>query len=289
MTSDYPSIRSDWRRVAEWTAVIASLVYALLFVRFQWGGAAAYILALLPCVLAYIVARTLLASAFMFLLPMYFVIGQWTASWPHYQPSISLDRSMPLTPGWIGIYASLYFCAFLLPLIVVRSRELFRQALKAYLFVMLVSYVGFVLYPTVAPHNGKIAVDGFAAWSLQLFYDLDQPYGCFPSLHVAFSFVGALACYRMHRGVGIAAAGWAALIGISTVYTKQHFFVDAVAGALAGVAAYAIFMRGRPRQGLDAIDHRQAPPRAVYAVAAYAAAIAVFWIAYQLGLGPVRS
>lgn len=269
--------------------MIASLVYALLFVRFQWGGAAAYILALLPCVLAYVVARTLLASAFMLLLPMYFIIGQWTASWPHYQPSIGLDRSMPLRPAWIGVYASLYFCAFILPLIVVRGRELFRQTMKAYLFVMLVSYVGFVLYPTVAPHDGKIGVDGFAAWSLQLFYDLDQPYGCFPSLHVAFSFIGALACYRMHRGVGMAAAGWAALIGISTVYTKQHFFVDAVAGALEGVAAYVIFLRARPRRGPDAIDRRLAPPRALYAVAAYAAAIAVFWIAYQLGLGPVRS
>ena len=45
LTSDLPSIGSDRRRLAEWTAVIASLVYALLFVRFQWGGAAAYVLA----------------------------------------------------------------------------------------------------------------------------------------------------------------------------------------------------------------------------------------------------
>jgi membrane-associated phospholipid phosphatase len=288
LTSDLPSIGSERRRLAEWTAVIASLVYALLFVRFQWGGAAAYILALLPCVLAYVVARTLLASAFMFLLPMYFVIGQWTASWPHYQPAIGLDRLMPLTPSWIGVYASLYFCAFLLPLVVVRSRELFRQAMKAYLFVMLVSYIGFVLYPTIAPHDGTIPVDGFATWSLQLFYDLDQPYGCFPSLHVAYSFVGALACYRMHRGVGIAAALWAAMIGISTVYTKQHFFVDAVVGAIEGVAAYAIFLRGSPQQQVDAVDRRSSPRRAVYVGAAYVGVVAIFWIAYQLGLGPVR-
>lgn len=90
MTLDVPAFESDRRRLAEWAAVIASLVYALLFVRFQWGGAAAYLLALLPCLLAYLVARTLLASAFMFPLPMYFVIGQWTASWPHYQPSMDL-------------------------------------------------------------------------------------------------------------------------------------------------------------------------------------------------------
>jgi len=269
--------------------VVASLVYALLFVRFQWGGAAAYILALLPSLLAYVVARTLLASAFMFLLPMYFVIGQWTASWPHYQPAIGVDRLMPLTPAWIGVYASLYFCAFLLPLVVVRGRELFRQAMKAYLFVMLISYLGFVLYPTIAPHDGRIPVDGFATWSLQLFYDLDQPYGCFPSLHVAYAFVGALACYRMHRGVGVAASAWAALIGISTVYTKQHFFVDAAAGALEGLAAYAIFLRRWPRQPLDPIDRQLAPRRGLYVAMGYAAVTAIFWMAYRLGFGPVRS
>src|SRR5204863_4017881 len=128
------------------------------------------------------------------------------------QPFVGLDRWMPLTAPWIGVYASLYVCAFVLPLLVVRGRELFRQTMKAYLFVMLVSYAGFVLYPTIAPNAGKIPVDGFAAWSLQLFYDLDQPYGCFPSLHVAYAFVGALACYRMHRHVGFATVAWAVLI-----------------------------------------------------------------------------
>jgi hypothetical protein len=212
VTSTSRTIRRGGRRIAEWSIVILSLAYALLFVRFEWGGAAAYLLALLPCLLAYVVARTLLASAFMFLLPMYFVIGQWTAGWPHYQPYIDLDHAMPVRPAWMFVYGSLYMTGFLLPLVVVRGRELFQQTLKAYLFVMVVSYAGFVMYPTVAPRNENVAVTGFAEWSLKLFYDLDQPYGCFPSLHVAYSFVGALACYRMHRGVGAAAAAWAALI-----------------------------------------------------------------------------
>ena len=51
----------------------------------------------------------------------------------------------------------------------------------------------------------------------------------------------------MHRGVGVAASIWAALIGISTVYTKQHYVVDAIAGALIALAAYAVFLRDRPR------------------------------------------
>ena len=143
--------------------------------------------------------------------------------------------------------------------------------MKAYLFVMLVSYAGFLLYPTIAPHGEPLRIDGFATWSLQLFYDIDQPYGCFPSLHVAYSFVGALACYRMHRGVGLPRRPRGRLlIGVSTVYTKQHFVVDAIAGAIVGTAGLRVFLRGRPLEPIADIDRRLAPRRALYVVAAYA-------------------
>jgi membrane-associated phospholipid phosphatase len=259
----------------------------LAFAYFDWGPAAAYVLAALPLLLAFIVARTWLAAAFMAMLPMYFVIGQMTAARPHYRPFLPLDHAMPLWPEWMLVYGSLYMCGFLLPLLVIRGRELFHQALKAYLFVMAVSYVIFYFYPTIAPRDESLPVHDFATWSLRLFYDLDQPNGCFPSLHVAYSFVAAFACFRMHRGVGAVAAGWAVLIGISTVYTKQHYVADAVAGALIAAVAYIVFLRALPRELLADIDRQLAPRRAMYCVAAYALVVIVFWAAYRLGLGPV--
>jgi membrane-associated phospholipid phosphatase len=274
-------------RIVQWSVIISALLYALLFSYFSWSGLAAYPLAVLPVALAWMVGRTWLAGAFMLLLPMYFVIGQATSGWPHYRPSFVLDDLMPLRPGWMLVYGSLYMSGLLLPLVVVRGVELFHQTLKAYLFVMSVSYACFLLYPTVAPRDEAVAITGFAEWSLKLFYDIDQPFGCFPSLHVAYAFVAALACSRMHRRVGIAACAWAALIGVSTVYTKQHYVVDAIAGALIAVVAYAIFLRDRPRDPLNEVDRRLAPRRAAFVVAAYAAAVAVFWGAYALGLGPV--
>ena len=273
--------------MAQWFLILSALIYSLLFSYFSWGGAAAYVLAALPILLAYLVSRSWLAAAFMALLPMYFVIGQITAGWHHFTPYVALDHAMPLAPRWILVYASLYLCAFVLPLVVVRSRQLFHQALKAYLFVMIVSYAGFVIYPTIAPRNDALPVHDFASWGLRLFYDLDQPYGCFPSLHVAYSFVAALTCWRVHRGLGIAACVWASLIGVSTVYTKQHYVIDVPAGALAAVVAYLLFLRNLPGAGVADRDHQLAPRRARYVVAAYGAMIAVFTIAYTLGLGPV--
>jgi membrane-associated phospholipid phosphatase len=273
-------------RAVAWTIVIASLIFALLFARFQWGGVAPYVLALLPTLLAVIAARSLLAGAVVFLLPVYFVIGQATADWPHHRPSFAIDAAMPLSPPWIFVYASLYVCGFLLPLLVVRGRALVRQTFKAYLFVMLVSYVGFVLYPTVAPRVEPVRIRDFADWLLQVFYDLDQPYGCFPSLHVAYSFVGAFACLRMDRTVGLFAFVWAALIAVATVYTKQHYAIDALAGVVVAFAGAAIFLRRPAGEDSSVEDRLLAPGRALFAVAAYLAAVAVFWIAYRMGLGP---
>lgn len=275
------------RHTLEWLVVLGALIYSLLFLYLGWGAGAAYVLALLPVGLAYIAGRTWLAAAFMALLPMYFVIGQMTADWPHYRPSSALDDAMPLWPPWMLVYGSLYMAGFLLPLVVVRGRELAHQALKAYLFVMVVSYAGFLLYPTIAPRDERVTVTGFWEWMLKVFYDIDQPYGCFPSLHVAYAFVAAFACGRMHNGVGLAAGVWAGLIGVSTVYTKQHYVVDAIAGALIGFVAYRIFLRNRPLHPASDIERLESPRRALYVAGAYITALAGFWVSYSLGLGPV--
>jgi len=124
--------------------------------------------------------------------------------------------------------------------------------------------------------------EGFFAWSLQFIYDSDRPYNCFPSLHVAYAFLAALTCYRIHRGLGIAALVYAALIGISTLYTKQHYVVDVVAGALLAYVAYLVFLRSYARNAITEADRRRAALRVLAAVEVFGVVVVVFWIAYNL-------
>jgi membrane-associated phospholipid phosphatase len=154
--------------------------------------------------------------------------------------------------------------------------------MQAYLMVMIVSYVGFLVYPTVAPRPAQVFGDGFSAWTLRLAYSLDPPHGCFPSLHVAYSFVSAFTCYRVNRGVGVAAAVWATLIGISTVYTKQHYVVDVIAGALVAYVADVLFLRTYPRDAVAENDRRRAPFRALAVIGIFGIAVAGVWLAYRI-------
>lgn len=273
----------DRRRIIAWGVILGALAVAVLsdFVfRSAAGHSFAYVLAALPGILTFVVSRSLLATAFVALLPFYLVIGELTRGMPAHAPEIALDRAMGLQPAWMLVYGSLYAFAWFMPLCVVRDWRLGRRALQAYLAAMVVAYAGFVAYPTIAPRPDVVPGDGFAAWSLRVMYDIDPPHGCFPSLHVAYSFLAALVCWRMNRAVGAVSCIWAALIAVSTVYTKQHYVVDAIAGAVLGYGAYWIFVRGYPREAVSLADRTRAPRRSLVAAGLYAATVAGFWVAW---------
>jgi membrane-associated phospholipid phosphatase len=274
-------IPEERRHRIEWTVILAAALIAAggsVVVQGVWGVRIfAFVLATLPGLVAYLAWRTALASAVISLLPVYFAIADLVRDRPLHAPYTALDRVMTLQPAWMLVYGSMYVFV-LLPLLVVREPALFRQALKAYITVLVLAYVGFLAYPTISPRPAEVVAAGFGAWCLRLNYALDLRYNCFPSLHVAHSFVSALSAYRVHRGVGIAAVAWAALVGVSTVFTKQHYVVDAIAGALMGFLAYALFLRTFPRDRVPDRDRRRAPRRALLVVVIYCIFIAGIWL-----------
>jgi membrane-associated phospholipid phosphatase len=99
---------------------------------------------------------------------------------------------------------------------------------------------------------------------------------------VAHSFVSALTCYRLHRRLGLAALLCASLVAVSTLFTKQHYIADVIAGILLAFAAYVIILRGYPRQNIPELDRRLAPVLALGVLAVIALGVVGFWMAYQL-------
>ncbi len=216
------------------------------------------------------------------LVPFYIFIADLARSGTPHVPEIALDRLVPVMPVWALVYGALYLFLILLPVFVVRDDAQIRSTVYAYLMVWIAAYVCFLVYPTVAPRSDEVIGEGFAAWGLRALYSSDPPYNCFPSLHVAHSFVSALTCFRVHRQVGIAAILCASLVGVSTLFTKQHYIADVIAGILLAVVAYAIFLRRHTRDNVAELDRRLAPAVTLLTAAIAGVGLACFWVFYLL-------
>jgi len=70
----------------------------------------------------------------------------------------------------------------------------------------------------------------------------DPPWNCLPSTHCAVAMLAALAILESDRRLGVWAVATAVGIGVSTMYTKQHYLVDVLAGfTLAGLTWWALW------------------------------------------------
>ncbi len=212
------------------------------------------------------------------LVPLYIFIGEWNAGRTLHAPALALDRAIPLLPAWSLVYGCLYFFLIVLPVFVVRQDEQIRRTVFAYLFIWITAYVCFLLYPTSAPRPATILGDDFAVVSLRALYGADPPYNCFPSLHVAHSFVSALACFRIHRSVGVFTLFCASLVGLSTLFTKQHYVLDVLAGIVLAAIAYALFFRKSAE--IPELDLRLAPLFAFAMIGLSAVMLAACWTVY---------
>ena len=219
------------------------------------------------------------------IIPFYLVIGAAVSGGPVHIPELAIDRAIPVVPAWSPVYASLFLAA-ILPVMVVHQQEHLDRTIRAFLWMWVIALVCFFFYPTASSRPPRLPADGFGVWGLRVIYSTDARYNCLPSLHVAQCFLAAFTCWRVHRGVGVAATLWALLVALSTLFTKQHYVLDAVTGILLAYAAYVIFIRAYPREAIPERERRYAPALALLAAGVYAIILAVFFILYSMGAQP---
>lgn len=109
---------------------------------------------------------------------------------------------------------------------------------------------GVDLRPTVE----QVGRDNIAMDLMQLIWKADASNNVCPSIHCQSSACMAIAFSKSklaqnHPGRKVIAFGWAALICLSTVFTKQHSVIDVVCGlAVAAVWYWPLYRRGNRTQ-----------------------------------------
>ena len=151
-----------------------------------------------------------------------------------------VDDRIPYLPVWVWIYSLLYYPAILYVNVVLKTAEQFTRVAFSYLLLLALQGFFFVIFPVRTPHHWRPAQRrcGYSERFLAFVQRYDAPSNSFPSMHTSVAMLTALHLYG-HSGP--LAFAFPLLIGLSCVFTKQHYLVDVPAGAALGWAAYRVF------------------------------------------------
>ncbi|MCY1201898.1 PAP2 superfamily protein [compost metagenome] len=163
-------------------------------------------------------------------------------------PLTALDHLIPFQPYTLGAYLSLWVYVGFAPGLQLTFRELVVYGL--WIGALCLSGLGlFYFWPTQIPPL-DIDVSGYPGFAM--LQGVDAAGNACPSMHVAVAIFTAVRLADVLRAARtpwlLQAINWAwfAAIAYSTLAVKQHVVLDAVAGALLGLAFALPSLRWRP-------------------------------------------
>lgn len=150
------------------------------------------------------------------------------------------DKFVPFVPSFVFLYICVY-PHFLLPFLRSTRNSTGIRLVIGLVIMLAISYVVFLTMPVTFPRPSLPETPVLPVWVMQIVHGQDPPWNCLPSTHCAVALLAALALFECSRKLGIWALVTAFLIALSTVFTKQHYIVDALAGfALAGLTYWLL-------------------------------------------------
>lgn len=156
-------------------------------------------------------------------------------------PAIPLDASIPVWPTWTPVY--LFWIPFWILAVAFSAWKmddrLFKALFISLLAAILTALTIFVAFPTYVIRP-EITGSGWAAEMLRGLYRTDGIYNALPSGHMYIITLIALYWAHWNRRTQPLMAALVVLIGLSTLFTKQHYVLDLAAGMLLALGAYRL-------------------------------------------------
>jgi PAP2 superfamily len=161
---------------------------------------------------------------------------------PRILPFTRVDANMPLWSWTVWIYFTEYLF-FLYAYFGVRDYELVSRYYMAYMSILLFSIGVFVLFPVSFPRSSFPVTGASLSDNALLFLRtyMDQPANCLPSLHVSSCFISSFCFWKESKTRAVLLSLWSCLVAISTMTTKQHYFVDVWSAMILTIVAYWFF------------------------------------------------
>lgn len=156
--------------------------------------------------------------------------------------AFSFDPDLPIIPAFVYIYMIYHLFIYLSLfryLLLPKKKPDLRRLVVALFSSMMVGSLIFLIMPTHVPRPTIIG-DTVTRKILLFLYSIDEPFNCFPSMHVAWTLV---LCFYQQKLIGrkwlLTLGNWLLfiLISLSTVLIRQHYTPDIIGGLMLGIAA----------------------------------------------------
>lgn len=154
-------------------------------------------------------------------------------------PATAIDRLVPFSPIALPIYASLWLYVSLPPALIESRSSLIAYGMAA-AAMCLAGLISFLIWPTAVP---PADIDWALYPGFGILKSVDLTGNACPSLHAASAVFSCVWLDRQLRELGGNPLGrylnalWCAAIVYSTIATRQHVALDALAGIALGVVA----------------------------------------------------
>jgi hypothetical protein len=146
-----------------------------------------------------------------------------------------IDSMIPFMKIFIIPYVAWYVFIFIVMMcLFLKDRDVYYTTVISYNLGLIASYITFFFFQTTVPRPEVIGSDVLSKMVLAI-YGADQPYNCFPSIHVLTSFlmVKAVSISKIKTKFTLLGVWLSAIIIIiSTLFVKQHVILDAVLGVI---------------------------------------------------------
>ncbi len=164
-----------------------------------------------------------------------------------YDLTIGIDRVIPFTKEFIVFYYIWYaFLAVTILCLLLKDRDNYFKYLKGLSLGLIGAYITYTFFQSTVPRPEVIGDDIFALMVRQI-YAIDNPYNCFPSIHVFTTVYGCLVIsksyFSSNKMFKVTMDITGILIILSTLFVKQHVVLDAVGGSALAYLVYVLYYK----------------------------------------------
>jgi membrane-associated phospholipid phosphatase len=159
----------------------------------------------------------------------------------------AIDRAIPFVPWTWWIYFPGYLFGLIFAIAAMRDDRVFYRSVAAIMLAQVFNSCIYLVLPSTFPRPVDWQASGLTAEAIHWFWTVDPPNNTFPSSHVALATLAALGLWRERNRWRLVPSLTALGIFLTVHTTKQHYWMDSLAGVGMAVWCHWLVFTWWPR------------------------------------------